>query len=182
MRDPDHHVESPGFADFALRLRGTIEACAIDSGYWHRSVWLRCLDGTVHEFTSEQHSLAPYFEVFSLAYSSGMPRSAKWVPFSQPITVSRSLQMWRDEWNQSEEVVPAGAVGGPPYFVQFCRPVGTIPANATASARVLAGVCLEDASGSKLAVFASTDAPLNVDVACSPQQVKHALAFHTLSP
>jgi hypothetical protein len=141
-------------------------------------VFLKTPEGIV-AFESLEHSIAPYFDVYSLRVIPWRPAPTTWSPLHEPLEIVRAYSLWRDEWLEPSQTVNTSLVGGAPRFDQFARPVGAAPSDAVASARVLAGVLLESDTGGQLAIYASASAPLNVEIATSRPQIAQALALHS---
>jgi hypothetical protein len=156
------NFESPGLRGRIDGLAGrTFSACRVDAGYWHLHVALCHSDGTQCVFSTQEHNVAPRFDVYTIdwkpddeARSTGVERK---LPL--PILVSAIHGLWREEW--IERGASGTTVGTEPY-TQYAGRTGSRTAEAVAAARVLAGLMLEGAGG-RIAIVASPSAPLNVD-------------------
>jgi hypothetical protein len=148
----------------------------VDDGYWHGQVFLRTADGTAFEFFAEEHSLAKFFDVNTLAFAGTCGDRESWNAIQSPIRATYVRALWRDEW-----LVP-GATGptvGTTPHTQFSGPVGSAPTDAVHSATLLAGILFSDGDKS-IVVTASASVPLSMDVVLNPVDIAELVSEHTL--
>ena len=161
-------------------LLGTnLTAYAQDSGYWHLFVALRTTSGPSVVFTSEEQSAGFRFEVFPIRFSIEEEGTREWHVLQAPFLVGEASPLWRSEWVEARAVGPT--LGSDPNTQYAGR--GPVPSKALSSARVLAGVLLESASGQRMVIAASNSAPFNIEIAASVETVETALeGFENVSP
>lgn len=145
--------------------------------YWHPEVLVRTSDGGVLRFSSLEHAVAPLFDVATLELDAVAYHPLSWVPFEPEFVISGVAMLKREEW-----LVPGAAtptIGVNPH-TQFAGPLGSASEQAVASAVTLAGVLFTATDSRRLAVFTSSVAPLNIEVAIQADAVADVLASHTV--
>jgi hypothetical protein len=113
--------------------------------------------GEALSLSAEEHSAGHWFEVFTLQAEADSHKRA-WILFPEPLLVESSISLWRIEWLEEGASVPT--LGADPKTQYAGR--GPAPEDATAVARVQAGLTLHCSNGSAIFAVASATSPLGL--------------------
>ena len=168
------------------------------------SVWLRDKSGSVWLLAVDQRDLGPMFEVFTLGVSSLAELRDRWAHWQPPVLPADApesrrglaptrpppavppvdfepwpLASWRTEVLRRAEYIDWGVEAGPtvgdhPNFQSAARP-GEVPAEASASCEVAAGLLFTGEAGRRL-LIAVDWLPLNLVVTEDAAQIEAFLA------
>lgn len=138
----------------------TVDAYAQDEGYWHLFVALRLAGGEPFVFRTEEHAAGRRFDVFPIGVGGDPGATYAWRALARPFVIERAIPLWRIEWTEPGASVPT--LGADPATHYAGR--GPATPQASVSARVRAGVLLEDRGGGRMVIAASDSAPFNVEV------------------
>ncbi|MBC7681978.1 MAG: hypothetical protein H7172_06560 [Ferruginibacter sp.] len=156
----------------------TVDAFFQDANYWHMFVALRCTDGQTIVFNTEDVSIAKYFEVFPIKVKVEPTEQRAWKSLVAPKTIRDVMPLFRDEWLEPSAPNP-DLFGSAPHHVHHAG-LGPAPASAVQQTTVLAGVELGFSSSDLMLIYASNNAPFNVEIAVSQAEVESALGgFNT---
>lgn len=164
--------------DLAPLSGATVDAYAQDEGYWHLFVALRLVGGEPFVFTTKDHMAGPRFEVFPIRAGSEPGTVHAWRALAHPFVIARAVPLWRVEWMEPGARGPTLGADAATHYAGR----GPATPEASASARIRAGVLLEGESGERMIVAASDSAPFNVEVFVGDEVGRALERFERLNP
>lgn len=122
--------------------------------------------GEALSLSAEEHSAGHWFEVFTLQAEADSHKRA-WILFPEPLQVESSVSLWRTEWLEEGASMPT--LGANPKTQYAGR--GPVPEDATAVARVQAGLILHCSNGHAIFAVASATSPFGVEISIDQQEI-----------
>jgi len=145
---------------------------------YHGQAYLKFDDGELLEATAAEHNLAPLFDCFTLTVEPVSSSPHEEGTSIGDFEIQEAFALIRDEWLMPAPHLVGRTIGNNPHEQFHGRP-GCAPAAAVASSTMLGGVLVTSREGHQLAVTASLEVPLNVDVIQDRDEIERILATHS---
>jgi len=158
--------------DFSALLGKMIDAFFHADGYWRFFVALRTTADETLIFSTEEHALAKYFEVFPIKFAVEATEERNWILLDTPLCINSVASLWRAEWLEPDTDV-GRRIGAGPHYIHRAD-AGPIPSEVV-GAEVLAGVQLCEREGTCVIIAASDSVPFNVDITTAPAAMQEML-------
>lgn len=130
-------------------------------------------------FATDEVCVGKRFEVFPISlYELPSGYEFVWNELDDPLEMTGSAQVWREEW---QEVVENNGqfLGSGPNSVQFSAALGEAPRAAHVVVKVNAGGQLLGRDGRSFVVCSSDGSPFKIDLAIDKQGIQEIMKYHT---